>query len=266
MRARFCDRMDSFVVHDFAHIPENAYFWIIPWCVQSTKYKYSRHLMETMVNIHIAMVGKDTENIVNGVVKLGGDELYPVTSEKFLDISIPKIEQSLPAVKIHSGINGRKLVVDPFQEDSFVKIIGLIIEIVQTRQGEGVSISINITGGTNLMSGAAVTAAMLTGVGAYYVNKHPEEEQYEARVVELPLIMDSVKVLKNKNRKKIIRKLEDRRGHTNDELAAALKINKKSISKHLGILEGKGLVRSEKRGKWRWNRLTDEGRIAGKLI
>jgi len=219
-----------------------------------------------MVNIHIAMVGKDTENIVNGVVKLGGDELYPVTSEKFLDTSIPQIEQGLPAVRIHSEINGRSLIINPFQEDSFVQIIGLIIEIVQARQGEGMSISINITGGTNLMSGAAVTAAMLTGVGAYYVSKGPEEERYETRIIELPLIMDSVKVLKNQNRKKIIQEMGDGKERTNDELAGILMVNKKAISKHLGILEGKGLVRSEKRGKWRFNRLTDEGRIAGKLI
>ena len=116
------------------------------------------------------------------------------------------------------------------------------------------------------MSAAAVTAAMLTGAGAYYVNKHPDEEQYTSSVVDLPLIMESMKVLKNENRKHILQLLGDGIERTNDQLADALRINKKAISKHIGILEGKGLVRSEKQGKFRLNGLTDEGRIAEKVM
>lgn len=222
--------------------------------------------MATMVNIHIALVGRDTENIINGVQKRGGDELYPVTSEKFLEESVPKICDKLPAVRVHSEINGRSLVIDPFKEDSFVKIVGLIIEIVQSRQDDDADILINITGGTNLMSGAAVTAAMLTGTGAYYVNKHPDEEQFESHVVDLPLMMDSVKILKNERRRRILKELENGKERTNDALADSLKMNKKSVSKLIQLLEAKGLVKSEKRGKNRYNRITDEGRIAVTLM
>ncbi len=219
-----------------------------------------------MVNIHIAMVGRDHENIINGVMKRGGDELYPITSDKFLEESVPKIKTGLPAVKVHSEIKGRELVVDPFQEDSFVSIVGLIIEIVQERSGEGVDILINITGGTNLMSGAAVTAAMLTGVGAYYVIKAPDEEQYDSSVVDLPLIMDSVKVLKNQNRKRIVATLIEKGERTNDQLAKELGVNKKSISKLVKVLEGKRLVERRKEGKFVYNGLTNAGRIAGRLL
>lgn len=218
-----------------------------------------------MVNIHIAMVGRDTGNIINGMQIRGGRELYPVTSQLFLEESVPKIIAALPAVKVHSEVNGRSLVVDPFQEDSFVSIVGLVIEIVQTRQEDG-EVLINLTGGTNLMAGAAVTAAMLTGAGAYYVNKHPDEEQYESNIVDLPLIMDSVKVLKNDGRKKILQLLEDGEEWKNETIENELSINRKSISKQIKILEGKGLVTSEKRGKNRYNRITDVGRIAGKMI
>ena len=219
-----------------------------------------------MVNIHIAMVGKDTENIVNGVVKLGGDELYPLTSENFLETSIPQIEEGLPMMRVHSKINGRSLVVDPFQEDSFVRIIGLIIEIVQANQGEGMSISINITGGTNLMSAAAVTAAMLTGVGAYYVSKGPEEERYETRILGIPLIMDSVKYLKNPTRRKIMMILSEKQTMTNDALSSSIRIGKKSMSKNLLILERRGLVCRRKKGKFVMNELTDNGKVAAKLL
>ncbi len=219
-----------------------------------------------MVNIHIALVGRDTDNIINGVQKRGGDELYPITSEKFLEESVPKIKEKLTAVRVHTEINGRSLVVNPFQEDSFVRIVGLIIEIVQARQDEDADILINITGGTNLMSGAAVTAAMLTGTGAYYVSKHPDEKQFESNVVDLPLIMDSVKLLKNERRKRILKELENGTERTNDDLANTMKVNKKSISKLIQILEEKGLVKSEKRGKNRFNQITDEGRIAVTLM
>jgi len=43
-------------------------------------------------------------------------------------------------------------------------------------------------------------------------------------------------------------------------------MNKKSVSKLIQLLEAKGLVKSEKRGKNRYNRITDEGRIAVTLM
>ena len=52
----------------------------------------------------------------------------------------------------------------------------------------------------------------------------------------------------------------------NDDLAGALKVGKKSISKHLKILEGKGIVGREKQGKNVYNWLTDNGKIAASLM
>ena len=219
-----------------------------------------------MGTIHIALVGRDTDNIVNGIMKQGGDELYPITSEQYLQQSVPEIVRRLPAVRVHSEINGRSLMVDPFCEKSFVTIVGLIIEIVQARKRKETDILINITGGTNLMSAAAVTGAMLTGAGAYYVNRDPEREQFHASIIDLPLIMDSVKLLGNERRKKILHLLAGVDERTNDELASTLMLGKKSVSKLIMELEGKGLVRSRKEGKHRKNSITDEGRIAASLM
>ena len=73
-----------------------------------------------MVKIHIALVGETTENIVNGIVRLGADELYPIVSEKYKETSIQDLHDKLPMVKIQNEINERNLIVDPFQNDAFV--------------------------------------------------------------------------------------------------------------------------------------------------
>ena len=222
--------------------------------------------MATMVKIHIAMVGKDPDNIINGVSKQGGDELYPIISKGFEDTTIPEIKANLKSVRIHSRIFQRSLVVDPFQEDSFANIVGLIIEIVQARQKENPKISINITGGTNLMAAAGITACMSTGVEGYYVIQDPRKQQYKSKIVKVSLMLDGMKILSNRDRVRILHLLTDEEEWTNKEIAIELKISTRSISKHIKALEGKGFVSSLKIGRKRLNKLTDSGRIAGIML
>jgi len=214
-----------------------------------------------MKKVHIAMVGKDTENIVHGVIQVGGSELYTIVSEKFQDTSIDRIRAGLPSVKLQRHIGERELVINPFNDDSFFHIVGLIVDIANSmRQRKDVELWINITGGTNLMSAAAATGAMLTESKAYYVLEQVGVSP--TSIIELPYMMNSQKVLENDTRKKLIQELSDGERLTNDDLVQRLDVNKKSISKHLKILESLGLVIREPDGRKVFNELTDIGKLA----
>jgi len=206
-----------------------------------------------MVKVHIAMVGETTENIVNGVMKVGADELYPIVSKAFKNSSITRIRDKLDGVIIHRRFNNRELVVDPFSDDAYFQIVGLIVDIANARKDA--EILVNITGGTNLMSSAAAMGAMLTESKAYYITMAMKGEA--ARIIEIPFMGKSFKVLENSKRRRIVEVLSKRGSLSNDELARELEINKKSISKHMKLLDDHGIVKRERQGRHVLNGLTD---------
>jgi len=216
-----------------------------------------------MKKVHIAMVGETTENVVYGIMKVGGDELYPIVSETFQESSIPILKKELKVVTVNKDINGRPLTVHPFTNDAFYQIIGLIIDIVKQRKDD--DIWINITGGTNLMSAAAATGAMLTGSKAYYVSGKVGDSQ--ASIIKLPLMMMSEKVTKNRIRRQIIKELShSNRPLANDEISRIIGESKKQISKNAIFLEKRGFLVREREGRHVFNQLTDNGKIAIKLL
>lgn len=66
-----------------------------------------------------------------------------------------------------------------------------------------------------------------------------------------------MKALSDRNRVKIIKMLQGGREMCVCELQAALELSQPSVSKHLKILEGAGLVDSRKAGPWMNYRLPD---------
>ena len=215
-----------------------------------------------MVKVHIAMVGETTENIVNGVMKVGADELYPIVSEAFQETSINTIRNKLTGVRIHRRINDRVLIIDPFSEEAFFQIVGLVVDIANARKDA--ELWVNITGGTNLMSSAAAMGAMLTESKAYYVTMATMGE--DSRIIEIPFMGKSFKVLENDKRSRIASALS-RQGHlSNDEIVQEVGCNKKSISKHLKLLESHGIVRRTRQGRHVINELTDSGKITTRLL
>ena len=217
------------------------------------------------MKVHIAMVGETTENIVHGVIQVGGSELYPIVSEKFKESSVSVIREKLDGVIIHRRINDRELIIDPFTDESFFHIVGLIVDIVNSRRhNKDDEVWVNITGGTNLMSAAAATGAMLSEAKAYYVTQSMKGKA--ASIIELPFMMKSVRILENSKRKRIMDQLSLKATMTNEQLSTTLDISKKSISKHLKILESHGLVKRERDGRHVLNELTDSGKITVKLM
>ena len=230
--------------------------------------------METK-KIHIATVGKVHQPILRGVYILNASELYIITSERYAEgkeeDSISNIRKGLEAfpVKVHDELNGKPLLVDPFQNDSFEKIVEIIIDIIDSRKGEKVDFFINITGGTNLMTAAAAAAANLTGTLAYYVLRPTEEQEPEKEIIKIPPHVIESNL--HERRKKILDILFNE-GESNDShIYEVLRKENKELTERqtrypLEQMENDGYISRIRRGRDNINSLTIWGRIAIKLL
>lgn len=221
------------------------------------------------------MVGETIENITKGTRRLECDELYPIVSEKFKISSIENIREKLEDdLIIHTQLkNGGSLVIDPFTNDSYEDIIGLIIDIVQERSRErGVEFWVNITGGTNLMSAAAAAGATLTRSNSYYVVGKKGEI---GRVIKLPWHAHMHKDLKPV-RIAILRHLKggplfnteilDRLIDKRKNEGVSYNMSPRKLTYDMKELESRGYVKRNTQGRNMENRLTTWGKIAIRLM
>jgi DNA-binding transcriptional ArsR family regulator len=220
--------------------------------------------------IHIAMVGKDLDNVVNGFVSIGGKELYPIVSEQFEGTAWTELRQKMSNIKIHETFAGHKLIINPFKEDSFLRIVELIIEIHKHLRNTDCEVWINITGGTNLMSAAAEAAAVLTNSSAYYVVKGMDNAPQT--VITLPWHSMNPKELDEENLSILneLMKLPSGKGMSNDSLIEELcrkrgttkNMSSKTMSKRLSKLARAGYITQERIGRENINEITAWGKVA----
>ena len=111
-------------------------------------------------------------------------------------------------------------LINPFTSNSYSLIIEEIIKFVKKEKTDS-EIFINITGGTNLMSSAALTAAQLLGVNAYYVLK---SNNNKGSIINVPILKITLK----------------------DALTAKQRHVFKTIQREI---KKKGLIKKEKNGK-----------------
>ena len=225
--------------------------------------------------IHIATVGENIAHVVRGVFILEATELYLITSEIYkrgstID-SITRVEKELEQfpIKVNDKLGTSPLLIDPFQNDSFEKIVEIIIDIMDSRKGENADFYVNITGGTNLMTAAAAAAANLTGTIAYYVLRPTEEKEPEKEIIKIPPhVIDSNL---HERRKRILEILFSE-GESNDsDIFKILRKENKELSERqirypLEQMEKDGYITRTRKGRYNINSLTVWGRIAIKLL
>ncbi len=238
-----------------------------------------------MKKVHIATVGSTSENIIRGVRAIGysgaseGIELYPIVSEKYLS-SLEEIKRGLAnEVSVHETIEstGTKLIVDPFHDDSYFEIIGLISDIVQeihieqkkAGMGYEVQVWVNITGGTSLMSAAASAGAILTKSTAYYVLEN------RASPIEIPWHSLSAESFHPVQQASLIALVGN--SMYNEEIQMILSdkkrkntyvpnVTKRKMTYHLQELSRAGYVTRQKKGRNVINFLTLNGKIAARFL
>lgn len=94
----------------------------------------------------------------------------------------------------------------------------------------------NITGGTPIISSAALLTCLLEGVRAVTVDERTGKE------VQLPLLSIRYEEILNESQRGILRHILEHPGCTQSDLAQALGKSKATVSHHVGNLKDKGLL------------------------
>jgi len=194
------------------------------------------------LNVHIALIGKTKEPVLKGFQFYGMDKLYLLHSQDTEEFHFMQAAEEVKKTLADVGFPNVFLVqIDPF---NMHKVIESILHIVDNERQA--SIHINITGGTNLMAGAACSASFFVGAKAYYVldeRKLPKGTSLEDQIVELPI--PNIPYARNlqETQMKILKKLSMGGGMTgNAQLRHELKMSPQKLSYHIKELEAKGLV------------------------
>jgi CRISPR-associated protein Csa3 len=189
------------------------------------------------------------ENRPNNIFLIGTKEVKHVSEQ-----IIKKTKKIFPHIKFHTKeINSKTNL-----EEMMSKIIEIYSKHPKT------TIDINITGGTKVMSSAAMIAAYFTGTNVFYIDekgKNPQE-----KIIKLPIPkFDFKKILKEKDKiilSHIITNEKTGKTQNQTQIAKALNENTKSLNHRLRTLEQKGLITINKKGRISEPKIT----TAGKLI
>lgn len=210
------------------------------------------------MNIHIALIGKVKEPVLKGIQHYGGvSKVYLLHSPDQEDFKFREVAEDVKNKLVAIGfIDVCLKEVNPFDMND---IINAIMEIVDKEKGK--QIYINITGGTNLMAGAACAASFIVGARAYYVldTRRPLEKKFADYVIELPI--PNVPFVKDMQATQItiLQKIAELGGKVNNiHLRESLRMIPQKLSYHIKELEKKGFI-TTKRG-WKF-----EGYKGGKV-
>lgn len=201
--------------------------------------------------IQIATLGL-TENVVKEGVKAYGAEKLFIIAGKSLDKIIPgyQINKNKDAKNPEEiAINLKKnlvsalnieVIIEHVNPFDFQECLTMIIQILRSIPEDKEKI-LNLTGGTNIMSGAAVCAAWIEGVRAFYLREKTSEDDRNY-VIEIPNLKDK-KITEKEN--ELILYLLD---HERDEdrianiVAAGINVKRNTLTTHITNLISKGLI------------------------
>jgi len=199
------------------------------------------------MNIHIALIGRTMEPILKAFQYYGMDKLYLLHSQDTKEFSFKKTAEEVKRRLADVGFGNVSLIeINPFDMND---IIGSIIRIVESEKQS--SIYVNITGGTNLMAGAACSASFFVGAKAYYVldqSKLPKNLPLQNQILELPIPKIPYARTLQKTQMEILNKLILNNGvASNRQLRHELRTSPQKLSYNIRELETKGFV-STRRG------------------
>jgi CRISPR locus-related DNA-binding protein len=194
------------------------------------------------MNVHIALIGRTIEPVLKGFQYYGMDKLYLLHSKDSEEFSYKG--NAIEVRRRLSDVGFTQVFLTEIKPFDMANIIESIIEIIEKEKQA--SIYVNITGGTNLMAGAASAAAFFAGVNAYYVldeNKLPKNSSLSDQVLELPTPKVPYSRSLQKTQMRILTTLIQHNGtSSNRQLYYELKISPQKLSYNIKELETKGFV------------------------
>ena len=189
--------------------------------------------------MHIALIGRSPEPVLNGFYHYGAvDKLFLLHSPNNSEDKFADKAREVRNRLAEAGFQGVYLKeIDAFDMNS---IINAIITIVES---EKPPFFINITGGTNMMAGAACAASFFVGAKAYYVMGKRGGDVSQYRVIELPVPNIPYYRDLSESQMSVLRALEKKgRATTTPELRFDLGISPQSLSYHVKQLQDKALI------------------------
>jgi DNA-binding transcriptional ArsR family regulator len=215
-----------------------------------------------MERLHIATVGMTTDPILKGFTRYPVDRLVLLHSPETLSYAeeIVKVARGFPDVSC------QLMEIDPFALDSIVSAI------LRVRRERPMSrLSINITGGTNVMAAGALLAGFIVGADVYYVPEKPMESKesgIEDLVIELPVpkvTWDSIRETQRRILKAILKEGGTMKA-PGVRLADLLGITQQGVSYHLNSLVSKGLMEVIEDRKTKTVALSSTGRLFARIF
>lgn len=209
------------------------------------------------MNIHIAPHGRVTEHIKRGLRGHDTVELvYLLPSSKFATTG-HELATELEAF-------GYKIEVQEVAAFELRSVVDTIVTIAKDHPGD--DLYVNITGGTNLMAGAATSSAFFIGAIPYYVLERQEDESLEELIISLPAPNQPLTFDLSDAQRTVLEQLgewdsKEKTGVIGRELGDALGASAQKVSYHIGKLEEKGLIETHSQGRRKEIELTDVGRL-----
>jgi len=209
------------------------------------------------MSVHIIPHGRVTEHIKRGLRGHSSVQyVHLLASPRFLETSCELAEE----------LDGFGYEVNVHEISAFElrSVVDTIVSIAKQHQGE--DLYVNITGGTNLMAGAATSSAFFIGANPYYVLEPQEDESIDELVVSLPAPRQPLTFDLSDSQRKVLEQLGEwdvngREGVIGREIGEVLDESAQNISYHVGKLEEKGLVETNPTGRRKEIVLTDVGRL-----
>lgn len=221
------------------------------------------------MKIHIALLGENPNHIKTSFSRFERiDKLVLITSEKFKQnaITIQKNYSELLATDISYYI------IDPFNKDSALGISDIIKKI--RSENKDADILMNITGGTNLMAGIALSAAFMVGCEeVYYLLDPSKMNKVQSDLIKIPIPRIIFPEIIRDKQKELLIAISNKLRHDNIEYLTNIRKfadefyhNKKenpvqTIMVHLKPLEEMNLIRINRDSKERRIELTEAGKV-----
>lgn len=213
------------------------------------------------MNLHIATLGKEIGHIMSSFKEFKIDKLVIITSKEF-ESKAKEVREKVGHFNIETEIN----IIDPFSKESYSSIIGVIIKEIKQCQEE-CEIFINITGGTNLMSSAALTAAQYIGANAYYVIKGPKHDEF----IKVPILKISLKESMSIKQRKIFEMMFRESQKTGEiknlnKFAESYGLYKQKLQFYLDQFQKLSLIEIDKSKREHTLKITPTGKIIKQLL
>ncbi len=221
------------------------------------------------MKVHIALLGENPNHIKTSFNRFERiDKLVLITSEKFK-------QNAITIQKNYSELLGTDVsyyIIDPFNKDS---VLG-ILDIVKKIRSENVDADIlmNITGGTNLMAGIALSTAFMLGCEEiYYLLDPSKTDKNQSDIIKIPIPRINFSDIIGDKKKELLIAISNKLKQDNieyiinirkfaDEFYHNTKENPvQTIMVHLKPLEQMNLIRINRDSKERRIELTEAGKV-----